>query len=221
VRLGRTSWLGATAAVVAVAGALLFQSSAPVVSKQVTDPDSVIAGRFLAGIRGTRPLACEMVIRSLGVGWGWRSLHAVPDAASEQLDLLRWSTRRPSDPGVVPALRAGLEDSDPCVRRVAARLLGRTRLSNAVQALLDALASADPGTRQLAAVGLGYAEDRSTVDPLLRTLRAEEPSVRAAAAWALGEIEDTRAVTPLTRLLRDDPDPGVRRAAALALGNNF
>ncbi|UCC49007.1 MAG: HEAT repeat domain-containing protein, partial [Gemmatimonadota bacterium] len=201
--------------------ALWHLSPAVAVSAQMAEPDSLFAVRFLAGVRSASPLACDMIVRSLSTGWGWSRLNRDPDAVRDRQDVLRWATGRRSDPSVIPPLRAGLEDSDACVRRVSARLLGRTRHPGAVEALLDALASPNVRTRQLAAVGLGYAEDRSAVDPLLRGLRDDAVSVRAAAAWALGEIEDGRAVAPLARLLRDDPDPGVRRAAALALGSMF
>jgi hypothetical protein len=219
--LRRISWVGAAAVVAVVGGALWHLSPAVAVSAQMAEPDSLFAVRFLAGVRGASPLACDMIVRSLGSGWGWWRLNRDPDAVRDHQDVLRWATQRSSDPSVIPPLRAGLEDSDACVRRVSARLLGRTRHPAAVEALLDALASPSVITRQLAAVGLGYAEDGSAVDPLLRALRDDAASVRAAAAWALGEIEDGRAVAPLARLLRGDPDPGVRRAAALALGSMF
>jgi HEAT repeat protein len=159
-----------------------------------------------------------MTVRSLGIGWGWGRTQFEPDAERDLYDEVRWATGRPDDASDIPTLRAGLEDADACVRRVSARLLGRVRHPDAVEALLDALGSSSATTRQLAAIGLGYAEDRSAVDPLLDGLGDDVAAVRAAVAWALGEIEDVRAVAPLTRLLRDDPDRDVRRAAALALG---
>jgi len=219
--LRRIPWVGAAALVAVVGGALWHLSPAGAVSAQTAEPDSLFAVRFLAGVRGASPVACDMVVRSLGSGWGWWGLDRAPDAVRAHQDVLRWATHPSSDPSVVAPLRAGLEDADACVRRVSARLLGRTRHPRAVEALLAALASRSATTRQLAAVGLGYAEDTSAVDPLLGALRDDAASVRVAAAWALGEIEDARAVGPLTRLLRGDPDPVVRRAAALALGSMF
>ena len=219
--LRRIPWVGAAALVAVLGGALWHLSPAVAVSAQTAEPDSLFAVRFLAGVRGASPLACDMIVRSLGSGWGWWGLNRAPDAVPDHEDVLRWATHPSSDPSVIAPLRAGLEDSDACVRRTSARLLGRTRHPRAVEVLLEALASRSARTRQLAAVGLGYAEDGSAVDPLLRSLVDDVTSVRVAAAWALGEIEDARAVGPLTRLLRGDPDPGVRRAAALALGSMF
>ncbi len=213
-------WLLVTVALSLAALALLLQRPAPVISSQrPAGQDSARAEQFLAGVRGAGPLVCEMAARSLGMGWSWRGLNQHPDASRESQEAIRWATGRLESADIVPPLVARLEDSDPCVRRLAARLLGRTRHTRAVEALVGALRSANPRTRQLAAVGLGYAEDRTSVDPLLRALRDQEASVRAASAWALGEIEDERPVPALAGVLSGDPDAGVRRAAAIALGN--
>jgi hypothetical protein len=188
---------------------------------QEPETDSVLAVRFLAGLRGATPLTCEMAIRTLGIGWGWQGEQRVPDARLDQQELIRWASDGPGDASAIPPLRAGLVDDDPCVRRMAARLLGRMRNPQANEALLSALSAPDPALRSLAAIGLGYAEDRTTVDPLMATLRDEVPSVRATAAWALGEIEDERALPALARLLARDSAPEVRRAAAIAIGNLY
>ncbi|NIR45363.1 MAG: HEAT repeat domain-containing protein [Gemmatimonadetes bacterium] len=218
--LQRVLWLGGAAFFMAL-GALRIGS--PQLSGD-PDPalsDSALAVRFLDGVRGATPLACDVVIRSLGIGYGWRHIQVEPDGSADGSEVLRWAQRRSHDPQVIPVLRRHMEDSDVCVRRVAARLLGRTRQPQAVSVLTAALGSPNPTTRQLAAIGLGYAEERSTVDPLLSRLSDEVPAVRAAAAWALGEVEDVRAVAPLSRLLRNDSDPAVRRAAAMALGTMY
>ena len=188
---------------------------------QEPETDSVLATRFLAGLRGATPLTCEMAIRSLGIGWGWRVQQRVPDAQVDQQELIRWATSGSRDPSAVPPLAAGLVDDDPCVRRMAARLLGRMRNPQANDALLSALSAPDAALRSLAAIGLGYAEDRASVDPLMATLGDAVPSVRATAAWALGEIEDERALPALAQLLARDSAPEVRRAAAIAIGNLY
>lgn len=213
----RTGWIGAVVAGAAVA-ALFLQRQPPVASGQTVGEDS-LAEYFLESVRGASPFTCEMLVRSLGLGWGWRSLHTEPDAERDLEELVGWATGRPRDPAVVPILRAGLEDSDPCTRRVSAHLLGRTRHPDAVRSLLEALRSSSAQLRELAAVGLGRAEDREALDPLVGALSDRVPAVRAAAAWALGQIETRGAVEPLVQTLREDADPQVRRAAALALGN--
>jgi len=224
--LRRIPWMGVAALVAVAAGSRAHQPSAA--SEPQTPPGPVPsqpasslsqAEGFLAAVRGTTPLACELIVRSVGLGWGWGSWNNVPDSERSLDEQVRWATQRRDDPSIVPTLRAGLDDPDACVRRASARLLGSTRHADAVEALLDALDSSNATTRQLAAVGLGYADDSDTVDRLLRVLRDDNASVRAAAVWALGRIEDRRALEPLTRLLRDDTDASVRRAAALALGD--
>jgi hypothetical protein len=221
--LSRIPWLGVAALLTVAAGSRVQQpdeTTSPQTSTASSPPGSISqADSFLAAVRGTTPLACEMIVRSVGLGWGWGSWSSVPDSEKSLADQVRWATQRREDPSIVPTLRTGLDDPDACVRRASARLLGSTRHPDAIEALLDALGSSDVMTRQLAAVGLGYADDRETVEPLLRLLRDDSASVRAAAAWALGRIEDRRAVEPLTRLLSGDSDAGVRRAAAVALGD--
>jgi HEAT repeat protein len=55
---------------------------------------------------------------------------------------------------------------------------------------------------------------------LIEALDDGDPSVKMAAAWALGTLGDaaTEAVPRLASTLREDPSPGVRAAAARALG---
>jgi len=219
--LRRVPTLAAATVLAAAVGTLGVESPDRMVVTQSRVDDIVRAEQLLDAVRGTSPIACEMILRSLGIGWGWGRMHYEPDAMREHRDVVNWASERLSDPDAVAPLRAALEDPDECVQRVAARLLGRTRHPRAVESLLDALAGGEARTRQLAAVGLGYAEAPESVDPLLRALRDDVSSVRAAAAWALGEIEDKRAVEPLARLLSDDPEPGVRRAAALAIGEMY
>jgi len=222
--LKRMTWIGIVALTTLAAGARAHPRAPGAMARQgagaQTNPEPLgsasQAEEFLAAVRGAGPLACELIVRTVGQGW-WGG-GQMPDAEVAVLDKVRWATQRRDDPAAVPLLRAGLEDADACVRRASARLLGSTRHPSASEALLGALQSSNVTTRQLAAVGLGYADQPEAVDPLLRVLRDGEASVRAAAVWALGRIEDRRAVAPLTRLLLEDADPAVRRTAAEALG---
>jgi HEAT repeat protein len=221
ISLRRVPTLAAATVLAAAAATLGVEPPAGTASAQPGESDAVRAEQVLDAVRGTSSIACELIVRSLGVGWSWGRMHYEPDAMREDRELARWASGELDEANAVAPLRAALDDPDACVQRVAARLLGRTDHPRAVAALMDALASPNPRTRQLAAVGLGYAEAPESVDPLLRALRDDVAAVRAAAAWALGEVEDERAVRPLARLLSDDPEPGVRRAAALALGSMY
>ncbi|UCC84400.1 MAG: HEAT repeat domain-containing protein [Gemmatimonadota bacterium] len=217
----RVPTLAAVTMLTAAAATLGVEPAADAVRAQPSAADAIRAGQIIEAVSGISPIACEMIVRSLGVGWSWGRMHREPDAIREHREIARWVSGALDDLGAIAPLRAALDDSDACVPRIAARLLGRTEDRRAIDSLLDALASPNARTRQLAAVGLGYAEAPESVDPLLRALRDDAASVRAAAAWALGELEDERAVGPLARLLSDDPEADVRRAAALALGNIY
>ncbi|NIO31913.1 MAG: hypothetical protein GTN75_09025 [Gemmatimonadetes bacterium] len=221
ISLPRVPTVAAATMLAAAAATLGVEPPAGMVRGQPSASDAIRAGQIIDAVSGISPIACELIIRSLGVGWSWGRMHREPDAIREHRELASWASGALDDPGAIAPLRAALDDSDACVPRVAARLLGRTDDRRAVDSLLGALASPNARTRQLAAVGLGYAEAPESVDPLVRALGDDASSVRAAAAWALGELEAERAVQPLARLLSDDPEPSVRRAAALALGSMY
>jgi HEAT repeat protein len=220
-------------------------------SRDALDPRRVES--FLAAVRGTGAVACELAVRSVS-GRNWNGRGGDPsigvDSAARTLvdDVLTTN----ADASSVPVLRAALGDADACVRRVAAPLLGRVDDDAATRALLDALRESAAATRAAAATGLAYAGRRRASearDPLVTALRDADADVRAASAWALGRLEiagtaaslvpvlrdresrvrraaalalgnleDPAAVEPLVAALRDDADPGVRQAAAWALG---
>lgn len=184
--------------------------------------DSVRARRLLEAARGTNGLVCALSARTLDGHGGWWSGSDADFRAGEPTDSLvrdvtRWAERRETDATAVPLLRAALADPDPCVRRLAAPLLGRVRDPAATQAMLAALAASDPIVRETGALALGFAEDPRTILPLAERLHDDVPRVRATAAWALGAIENAAAVQPLIAALKDG-DAMVRQSAAHALG---
>jgi hypothetical protein len=182
------------------------------------DAENVAA--LIAAVRNANPILCELASRGAMWNGNWQYVGpATPLRArsSGDMELVRFAASSPKGREVIAPLRAALGDPDPCVRRFAAPLLGRTQQSAAVETLVTALRDENPITREAAAVGLRFAENPSTIDPLTRALEDRESSVRAAAAWALGEIEDSRAIPALERTLKD-ADPLVRINAAWALG---
>jgi len=197
------------------------RSAAPRQAFDASPADS-LASALLARVRGAEPVVCELAGRVVGGNWGHggsdSGLHGLGARDPAAVTLVRWATSGDRRNGSVGPLRDGLADDDACVRRTAARLLGRMENPGATEALLGSLASREPGTREAAALGLGDREDRRAVEALVAALDDPVPSVRATAAWALGRIEAPEAIEPLARILDTDEVPEVRAAAARALG---
>jgi len=219
-RLGLLS--GISLALVAAAGLALGPvnrtppAAAPAPEGSLGQDDVAKVTAMLAGVRGAAPLTCEMTARNLRGNFWDRGMEPVADP--EVRALANWAGRDIEDPAVVPILRPALADPDQCVRRIAARLLGRTEAPEAAVALLDSFRSSDSTVREMAALGLGVGEPREALDPLLAAVRSDPArGVRLMAVWAVGELEQARAVEPLLRVLTDR-DPAFRRAAASALG---
>lgn len=178
---------------------------------------------LLQGVRGAGPIACGLALLALdGRGYGGPEVRAdievSPGSPLSTRTLTRWATRPHRAPTLVPPLRTALVDGDSCVRRTAARLLGRNGTDPAVAALLETLRTADPPGRRSAALALGVARRPSTVAALRGALRDDDAGVRAAAAWALGELSDRASVPSLIAILGTDEDPVPRKLAAWALG---
>lgn len=176
--------------------------------------------RLFAAVRGSDALLCEMAIRNVDMRgwWNWGPSGSPLENDSASVALIRWIQNEHNDPAVVPRLRAGLRDSDACVRRLSGSFLGRVKHASALTALIEGLGDASAETRYVAAIGLGLSEEPQAVSPLIRALRDQAPAVRRSAAWALGVIEAREAEEPLIGLLERDGDARVRQAAAWAIG---
>jgi hypothetical protein len=182
--------------------------------------DTARVRALLQAARGTNAVVCELAARTVDGRSGWSSddmLTARGTADSAAGDVVEWVHDREISAATVPLLRAAIGDSDWCVRRIAAPILGRVHDPSATQAMLAALAAPEAGTREMGALALGFAGDTHTVAPLVARLRDESPRVRATAAWALGEMESKAAVRPLIGVLKD-ADASARESAAHALG---
>jgi HEAT repeat protein len=110
-----------------------------------------------------------------------------------------------------------LKDPDFNVRIEAAKALGKTNDSRAVEPLIAALNDANRRVRHKAAESLGEIKDPRAVEPLLAALKGPDIYQKQYAADALGNIRDPRAVEPLIAAL-NDVNPNVRLSAAVALG---
>src|SRR5213076_1696330 len=104
-----------------------------------------------------------------------------------------------TDPRAVSLLVATLGSNNACVRRVAAKLLGRSAVSaDVLRGLLD---NPSPLIRVSAAYAAGEGERRELVAALARRLDDAAVGPTAMAAWALGEIHDPAAAQALQTAL--------------------
>ncbi len=125
---------------------------------------------------------------------------------------------RARNAGGVDALLDALRSGQPAQRDAALVGLAHAGDARAVAPLSALLGDGDAGVREAAVWALGHVENRSAAPAITRLTADREPRVRGAAARALGRLEDASAIQTLSRLLASDPDAGVRRAAAWALG---
>ncbi|MBI2797526.1 MAG: HEAT repeat domain-containing protein [Gemmatimonadetes bacterium] len=182
-------------------------------------PDSARVAGLLASLGTSDPLVCELIGDQIGNFWsdagrfGIGSFADAPAASQPAKDSLHG---RVSDPKAIAVLTAGLDAANPCVRRVAAKLLGRSRVETT--ALVQLLSSPQARVREAAAYALG-AEDRKEARlELERVLKARSGPEAAMAAWTLGDIGDVASLPALVAALSTD-DKRTRYAAAHAIGN--
>ena len=211
-------------------------------------PDSARVATLLSALARTDPLICDMIGDQLGNFWmGGEAGHLgrFDDAPNVQgaKDSLRGTI---TDPRAVSLLVATLGADNSCVRRVGAKLLGRSTVSPVVltrlldnpsariresaafaagagerhdlrAALEHRLADSAVGPAAMAAWALGEIQDPAAAPALQTAVHAASPRVRLASAWALGQFEDAAFAKDVLPLLRDT-DPVMRATAAEALG---
>jgi HEAT repeat protein len=213
-------------------------------------PDSARVATLLASLGTGDALVCDLLSEQIGNFWwndGDDGIGAFGDA-KRQLSSARDSLHgSASHPGTLRLLTTALAADNPCVRKVAAKLLGRSRIETSRLAAL--LSDASPRVREaaayaiasghhrdargaletllrsggtdeaaMAAWALGEAEDSAAVPALLQGAKAPATRVRLASVSALGEIKDERALPVLERALTSDQDAAVRARAAHSIG---
>lgn len=183
--------------------------------------DSARVALLLSGLERDDPLMCELLADQIGNFWsdGDRDGIGRFADASKSLRLAKDSLHGSiGGAGALALLVNTLDTENACVRRIAAKLLGRSRIEPArLTALLN-----DPSARRREAVAyaIGTGSDSLKVarPALERMLRERGATEAAMAAWALGEIEDSASVPALEQATRAT-DVRVRLAAVDALGN--
>jgi HEAT repeat protein len=179
--------------------------------------DSARVAALLNALARTDPVVCDLIGDQLGnFWWGGQAggLGRFADAPNVQgaKDSLAGTI---SDPRALSLLVAIIGTENPCVRRVAAKLLGQSAVAASVlNGLLD---DPSPRIRESAAYAAGVGERRETIASLKRRLADTDVGPAAMAAWALGEIQDPSAGAALQNALHAT-SPRVRLAAVWALG---
>lgn len=109
-----------------------------------------------------------------------------------------------------PSLLTLVGDVEPRVRRRAALAIGRTRLSEGVEALVPVLSTdAEPEVRQMAAFAMGLIGGASVEAPLMAALTDADPLVQGRAAEALGLIAHKAAAGPIAAMMAAHVKSGV------------
>jgi len=86
-------------------------------------------------------------------------------------------------------------------------------------AAYDGAGDDDPRVRRFLVLAIGLLGDRAAGPALLDALESRDPETRIYAIEALGALGDPATRERLEALLADPADPGLRKAAAYALGN--
>ena len=160
----------------------------PTMSVSKEDPQATAGDvrAYLEGMRGANALQCEIALSSFN---SWSSSRA-PDRDSVAWNVAMVIHRRIASEEMIPELVTAMRSSDECVSRLAARLLGRSKLAPSRSALLTALGDDNAQVRRLAAIGIGFSEDSTASRQLVRALADRDERVRAAVAWALGAVHN-------------------------------
>lgn len=191
--------------------ALLFYAAPhrPPALQAATSVDELIAAA-----RGTSATMCILAAQGLGNGFGLQPPYPIVTASRTPI---RTALREARTEAALPLLLRTLEDTDPCVREIGARLLGRQSGTAAAAGLEARLRSPDPSARAAAAYALGLTGSIGA-DALAEVLPDAAPAVRGNAVWALGRIGDSSIAGRVWRLVRDTEAP-VRSAAVQTLAH--
>jgi putative heme-binding domain-containing protein len=183
------------------------------------DWDTLVAEELVSLLRDTRPAVRDRAADTL-IERGEVVMHEVEstfllsrEAAFRKRCL--WLASRLGGDRALGLLREALSDSDPGVRQVAARSLGRLKDDSAVSQLTGLLKDSSSFVQAAAATALGQLNGRAAVSALFENLNAGgSQHTRHAFVYALIEIGDSRGVSVY---LTDDAHPHRQRIALRVL----
>ena len=201
--------------------ALVFVNLWDEPTESLAEPDSVYARALLEAVRGANGVLCSAIDRSFDTGYWSYSFGSIVEsdfADQRSTEIARWAGNRHYDPSILTVAVPALQSADGCVRRIGARLAGRTEVKNLHERLRNELAAPNAGVRAAAVFALGFAEETAALPALRARLSDSDRNVRVAAIWALASIGDDSINQTMIELLERDRDPVVRSAAAWAIG---
>jgi HEAT repeat protein len=150
----------------------------------------------------------------------WDQVRAGTSAANpeERATALRLLGDLKDDRSLAVLLEA-IRDVQPSVRGAAVAALGDLGKSEGIAAVEQALKDRIPAVRTSAAISLGELGDKRSVPALKEALSDPNPVVQAAVLSALLRIgEPLQSLMDTVNRLLQQQDPGIRSAAAKALG---
>jgi len=181
-------------------------------------PDSGRVAILLDAIGKTDPVVCEMIADQIGNFWNSGEDFGVGGFAATSLSLKAAKDSiggHITDPRAINLLVSELGAPNPCVRRIASKMLGNSAV--AAGRLRTLLGDGSPIVREAAAHAAGVGEKRDVLGALETSLGDRDATVGAMAAWAIGEIEDKSSIPALVRSMKGS-ERRVRLAAIWALG---
>jgi len=181
-------------------------------------PWSDVSGDALAARLGDpRPAVAQRAVEQLAARGASEPLAGVvastafSEAARQRAV---WGLARIDGPDARAAVRRGLADADAGVRQAAAHVAGLHRDAEAVPLLVAILQDDTPAVARAAAEALGRIGDEPAVAAVLAA--CERPSDRMTEHTLIHALIESATTDALTAAL-DNPTPGVRRAAIVAL----
>ena len=143
-----------------------------------------------------------------------KQLGSFPDydairAASEELYQI--------GPPAAPDLIKALQNSDPGIRKEAARLLGDLKIKEAIVPLSKLIKDNKDWVVRSVVYSLGNIADPAAVAPLKEALKHYDESVREAALYSLDELQAESALPDIARVMLEDNDQYVRWRAMMVM----